>query len=110
MPRIDLSPGVVLALALATASLGIAGCRAEGRSLSLRLRPAPPEVERILAERCTHCHAGSKITSWWAESEAAAKILLDRMVEHGALLTPAERATLANFFGTRTDPSIAPTP
>jgi Quinohemoprotein amine dehydrogenase A, alpha subunit, haem binding len=51
----------------------------------------------LLQQRCSHCHSVSRVTS--AQKTAAQwKSTVDKMVNNGAQLTPAEEQTLVNYL------------
>jgi len=86
-----------LTLALAMASFGATGCaRAEESSEGAR-RPSA-DVERIVEDHCRGCHSASKALRWRTKDAAQAKKIVDAMVDRGADLTRAERATLITYY------------
>jgi len=59
---------------------------------------APEAVKKVVAEKCWGCHSSTKAMDWKASSRTAAEAMIDRMVDHGAALSPAERDTLISYF------------
>jgi len=59
---------------------------------------APDAVKKVMAEKCWGCHSSTKALGWKASSRTAADAMIDRMTDHGAALSPAERDTLISYF------------
>ncbi len=58
------------------------------------------EVEALIKKRCTICHTTERIykarqgRAWWEQT-------IDRMIRHGAELTPDERKEIIDFLSQR---------
>jgi len=59
---------------------------------------APDAVKRVMAEECWGCHSSTKAMGWKASSRSAAEAMIDRMIGHGAELSPAEKEILISYF------------
>jgi mono/diheme cytochrome c family protein len=62
--------------------------------------PAPSTTDAIaiINDRCGSCHAADAALRYQASSAAEAQQLIDRMVQHGAVLTPAMEQALVSYF------------
>jgi hypothetical protein len=86
----------MISFAIFTLLIGtlLAAC---GTGNSGRTGSSTTDGQTLMLERCSVCHSTDRVIS--AHKTAAGwKISVDRMIAHGAQLTPAEEQTLVDYL------------
>ena len=90
-----------LALTLAIASFGLAGCAQASGSVTADAGKGggkPADAGQVAALRCKGCHSASKALSYRTSSPNDATEMVNDMVRRGASLSSGEMKTLVDFY------------